>query len=1358
MAEDALASYERGLAKIFEILTEDHPRYEEALAFQIRLWKNIAQVRQYGDNEIHKTERLRIIAALDQLMLEAINISFNQLCWIEEGTDLADPQAVAQTLLDGVTSEPDGSQTLSLNENLAQELLTVLKAIQTNTENLTTLLAELNRQGISITGDGNIVGNHNQVIIVKDSEAQNVVQSLVQLRQQVGKEPHQAESTLGSSRNEDKQSSGELNERIHQLETLLTSVLKHTLHHPHLSDQEIVTTIAGPDSPPFPPSIYLPREELVRQINEDFQVSTWLALSGGPDKGKTQLVRAVTETSGIENAKWISLGSLEAAASFLHLDNQLVRWLMDLTGDKSFWYLYGNGEISFVQLVETIAEYVGGNGLLCVDNLPDPLLSEVLFQRLTYVALIFASYQTKLLTTSQYSLPARVRDHLGTAVTVIDPPAFSENDIREILKVGNAPEEMVQDNVISIILASTSGLPALVAATVHWFRQHNWLLTIEDWQAVMIGSPTGDIRQQERRRMVRLLDDKSRDLLYRLTLLGTNFDRTLAHSVAVIEPAIEQFGECLDELTGPWIDRLTADQYQVTPLLKDAGQQNLSEETQKQVHKIAANHYLSQGKIDVVQAQKIAMHLWGSGDYQDFATFLIHLMLSIITPSQAKYVDWATLIIPPDGDWPSEIDLDRRIMLRAAQVRTRILARGDVSSLEAELEQLIAQAGPGNSPALVLAYAHTGPLLLSGVPTNTALQRAVKAVQLLRERQPISADAFPGRFEELIWIPATRLKGLEEISEFLALVRRMTDDERRRLFEATLAIEGTIHLLDHVWMTEAEKSDDQQNWQSILQFLEEIQDIVLLPDTDPLEIAQARAKAVVLADYLEQPDAALDVLNTVSDVTIPDLLFILNYTIGCILFDAGRFAEAMSQFQTAAAIDVNAFFYYRFDARRRLAIAYSKLSEWDEAKRHCIQVIQIAKTSSLLTYDGLEMMGELAWIHWATGNRRKVCGAMYGLVTGLEMEEEITSARFREAFNKAGHGLGWFAYIAITGQQELTTMIGGEVYRPAEAGLFGVRRSQLGSYVPPAGFSKTLLLTQLGILAQGVSLARMAWKIYQSVTSIAHIDDNKAVFGMSEIRLASLAVQFGHPNEALNLGLEAAKALALEKKLYEMGVDLLDQTIKHDEILGEVSQEEFRISERQLLYLVFGPGFTNLLGTDLSKDEFNDQLEVWEEAVASHWQAFEDPEFWDEVIQILKRLSLVLFGKALREEDLDIPEDETVLKALWFLASSNQPNTRLIDSLGKQISAVDFLIRTAALSEGMFPGTAKFIHRFWVNVANTRGFALNSPQLFRKELASILPNRGASTAVKVLISASQAVGASIPKEIMIRFRQVNTEI
>jgi hypothetical protein len=80
VSRDAYFSYEDGLLLLLEWIGRSHPRYTEALSYQQRLLENITQSRVYGDNETRRSERNEIIGRLNELTLDALDTSFNQLC------------------------------------------------------------------------------------------------------------------------------------------------------------------------------------------------------------------------------------------------------------------------------------------------------------------------------------------------------------------------------------------------------------------------------------------------------------------------------------------------------------------------------------------------------------------------------------------------------------------------------------------------------------------------------------------------------------------------------------------------------------------------------------------------------------------------------------------------------------------------------------------------------------------------------------------------------------------------------------------------------------------------------------------------------------------------------------------------------------------------------------------------------------------------------------------------------------------------------------------------------------------------------------------------------------------------------
>jgi len=89
-----------------------------------------------------------------------------------------DGASVAQVLAAHLTTPQKGHRVLELEGDLAREIVTVLKQVRDNAVEFNSLVEALRQQGITITGDGNIVGSNNQVIVVKGSGVQNVIREI----------------------------------------------------------------------------------------------------------------------------------------------------------------------------------------------------------------------------------------------------------------------------------------------------------------------------------------------------------------------------------------------------------------------------------------------------------------------------------------------------------------------------------------------------------------------------------------------------------------------------------------------------------------------------------------------------------------------------------------------------------------------------------------------------------------------------------------------------------------------------------------------------------------------------------------------------------------------------------------------------------------------------------------------------------------------------------------------------------------------------------------------------------------------------------------------------------------------------
>jgi WD40 repeat protein len=76
--EDVYSNYERGLKQLLASL-EDQAAMGDTLSFEQQLWENINLTRRYGDTEERRARRNEILALLNELALQEIGRSFNDL-------------------------------------------------------------------------------------------------------------------------------------------------------------------------------------------------------------------------------------------------------------------------------------------------------------------------------------------------------------------------------------------------------------------------------------------------------------------------------------------------------------------------------------------------------------------------------------------------------------------------------------------------------------------------------------------------------------------------------------------------------------------------------------------------------------------------------------------------------------------------------------------------------------------------------------------------------------------------------------------------------------------------------------------------------------------------------------------------------------------------------------------------------------------------------------------------------------------------------------------------------------------------------------------------------------------------------
>lgn len=128
VAADIYTLYETRVQTLLSRLGKDHPRYNEALIYQQRLNENLEGTRLYGDKETRRAERAEILARLNALTMATLNTLFSDL-------------SGAPT----TTSNTGGGAYVGGNVTTGRDFV--------------------GRDRITIVGNGNVIGNNNQVSV-----------------------------------------------------------------------------------------------------------------------------------------------------------------------------------------------------------------------------------------------------------------------------------------------------------------------------------------------------------------------------------------------------------------------------------------------------------------------------------------------------------------------------------------------------------------------------------------------------------------------------------------------------------------------------------------------------------------------------------------------------------------------------------------------------------------------------------------------------------------------------------------------------------------------------------------------------------------------------------------------------------------------------------------------------------------------------------------------------------------------------------------------------------------------------------------------------------------------------------------
>jgi hypothetical protein len=603
----------------------------------------------------------------------------------------------------------------------------------------------------------------------------------------------------------------------------------------------------------------------------------------------------------------------------------------------------------------------------------------------------------RFIVTTQGILPSRIVALYGISPnSFIDVPLLSEQEVTELVSNHGCPAGSFLHGWGQIISISTKGHPQLAHASVINQKGKGWRAPIPD---DLVSSPgIEEIRREIRQRLrEQISSDDARTLLYRLSVFTGRFERQQALHLGRLEPQIRIPGDVFDSLVGPWIEQADEKHFRMSPLLGNTAGGNFSQQELVELHCAASHSFLALPSIDLLGLSSLLTHAFAGRDKEALVTVVLSIFSKeggISWSALSTFIGWFGFVKFElgeklfDGD-PFLNDLLRRLQFKITTEINPDLAVKVAKVWEQEVRQLADAQLPAEISRMSLLVFLNEVTSAERVPFPifTALSHLCENYRVLKNIKaflPKTADERDSLVTEyqltvnpqfFLFMAKRRCKGAADIVELLAAMDEVSGEEIEEFWQLLSSNDNEATLLiDKGWLTES--SAEPPDWQTYLESLDRALAIASKRKAISLIAAIYHAKAVVLKEYCDDRQSALEALAD-GETAIGHQHVVLQEYRAKIFFLEENYEEALAIWRSIFLVLKNDQDEGLLYAYRNAAICAAELGYWAEAADLFRRGAEVAKLPSIKTPDTVKYQqdhsieysfrAEQAWVLWKAG-------------------------------------------------------------------------------------------------------------------------------------------------------------------------------------------------------------------------------------------------------------------------------------------------------------------------------------------------------------------------------------------------------
>ena len=807
--------------------------------------------------------------------------------------------------------------------------------------------------------------------------------------------------------------------------------------------------------PPPLVSMASERPETVANLLSHSAGRSWCAIYGISGTGKTQLARLTVARLG-GSCVWLRLRDLSSSDA--------VRRIKTVLNSIALKHPAEAAEIWLTRVCRSL----GAHAIVVLDDLPITDPAGTLAELLARLSSICQQVGTQLLSTAGTPLASSTRSLVYERLHEESVPLLLDAEVAEIFRNYGAPDEFVTASFLKLVTAVSNRHPVLVVEAARYLQSEGWQSGSKTIDAFIYGSyatglATGTIEGV--RRTIR--DEEARELLYRLKLIGSPFGTDQVQVVSDVTPTITRPMDRFGDLVGLWVQRDTARQFTVSPLITSLMVANLPKARQHLVHWALANELVSKRRLGPEEAHRAILHFAAAERYDNAASILLLALNGLA--QQAHPADYLGITaLWADLPLPSSIDRVLKLLIRTLQAVVLHRLGKSPSYPLGDLDRLLAERDPEPGYAFV-----TGGIA-GMVASILGKSDPVRATDyLIRGIRALRTGDFPVRIaddrsvgDELLaelWMIGAWITDDDHLEHWLTTVRELSPEELRRWAGLSYAYKGSELVCTGIWMRAAEASPASRDWVAVFDNLDHLRTWAIGNGVTPLAVHSLRAQIIVKAEYENDLNGAVLLAEEALSMPgiAPDLQFWISEITARQYYYQHRPVEALTWFERAFVAESGVGAAQRVSALVVAAGAAATLSAVvsNAYLARAITLVESTKSDELSSILVTQTWGEFGIAQWVAGDRSGAYRAWKHAVE-LLLSVEPDSDERKILFQVMGNCTGYFALMT-----EVTDTSSWPYAVPEPGILLKMARAVLPLY-RPGGDSQ--ILAQMMLFAEGV--------------------------------------------------------------------------------------------------------------------------------------------------------------------------------------------------------------------------------------------------------------------------------------------------